>query len=52
MLFLNIHPLFHSRENGNLMKRLKKLDSWFHRNDDLPSFGRNSKISPYEDFEV
>jgi hypothetical protein len=35
------------------MKRLKGLDSCFRRNnDDLPSFSRNAKLSPYEDFTV
>jgi hypothetical protein len=28
---------------------LKSLDSGFHRNDDLSSFGRNSKVSSFQD---
>ncbi len=30
---------------AGIQKALKKLDSCFRRNDDLPSFGRNSKVS-------
>jgi len=30
---------------------LKRLDSCFYRNDDLPSFGRNSNVSHRHDTE-
>jgi len=32
---------------AEIQKALKGLDSCSRRNDDLPGFGRNSKVSPY-----
>jgi hypothetical protein len=52
MRVLKIYPFCHSRprfREGKLqresMKQLKGLDSCFRRNDNLPGFGRNSKLS-------
>jgi len=42
------YPLFVIPAKAGIQKVLKGLDSCFRRNDDLPSFGRNSKLSTFD----